>query len=124
MRGVSAKIVFFFRGAGGRESSAGTHWLSVGKDTGGRTSGVVVTAGAKVTGGRTGNVVGMLAPGLPVDVPAALDERRGQSLANGVAQHLLEDGSQLMAHTRDWSHLVEVHKRTTGLSVCRRDGRD
>ena len=39
---------------------------------------------------------------------------------NGVAQHLLEDGSQHMAHTYDWSQLVAVHKRTTGLSVRRR----
>ena len=27
-------------------------------------------------------------------------------------------------HTRDWSQLVEVQRRMTGLSVCRRDGRN
>ena len=36
---------------------AGTHWLSVGKDTGARTSGIVVNAGANLTGGRTGDIV-------------------------------------------------------------------
>ena len=51
---------------------AGTHWLSVGKHSGGRTSGIVVNAGASVTGGRTGNIVGVLGPGLLVDVTAAL----------------------------------------------------
>ena len=59
---------------------AGTHRLSVGKDTGARTSGIGVKAGATVTGGRTGNIVGMLGPELPMDVPAALCECRGQSL--------------------------------------------
>ena len=34
----------FSRGAA---AQAGTHWLSVGKDTGGRTSGVAVTAGPR-----------------------------------------------------------------------------
>ena len=33
---------------------------------------------------------------------------------NGVAQHLLEDRDQLVAHTRDRSKLFEVHMRTTG----------
>ena len=32
---------------------AGTHWLSVGKVTDGRTSGTAVNAGTRVTGGRT-----------------------------------------------------------------------
>ena len=55
----------------------------MGKDTGGRTSGVVVNAGAKVTGGRTGNIVGMLGPGLPVDVPAdqGVDSQAGTARA-------------------------------------------
>ena len=42
---------------------------------------------------------------------------------NGAAQHLLED-PQVNAHTRDWSKLVDVHERTTGLSVRRWDGRN
>ena len=45
----------------GSWNEAGTHWLSVGKDTGGHASGIAVTAGARVTGGRTVNIVGMLA---------------------------------------------------------------
>ena len=43
----------------GSWSKAGTDWLSVGNGTGGRTSGVAVTAGTRVTSGRTGNIVGM-----------------------------------------------------------------
>ena len=58
----------------GRWRNAETHWLSVSKDTGARTSGIVVNAGARATNGRTGNIVGMLGPRLPVDVPAALWE--------------------------------------------------
>ena len=66
---------------------AGTHRLSVGKDTGARTSGNGVKAGAKVTGGRTSNIVGMLGPELPMDVPAALCECRDQSLDSRAGTH-------------------------------------
>ena len=52
----------------------------MGNGTGARTSGVTVTAGPRVTGGRTGNIVGMLGPGLPVDVPPAWCECWGQGL--------------------------------------------
>ena len=57
---------------------AGTHWPSVGNGTGARTSGVPEIAGTRDTGGRTGNIAEMLGPRLPVDVPAALRECRGQ----------------------------------------------
>ena len=59
---------------------AGTHWPSVGNGTGARTSGVAEIAGTKATGGRAGNIAEMLGPRLPVDVPAALRECRGQGL--------------------------------------------
>ena len=58
---------------------AGTHWQSVGDSTGGRTSCVAETARTRATGGRTGNIAGMLERRLPVDVPAALCECWGQS---------------------------------------------
>ena len=63
----------------GSWSKAGTDWLSVGNGTGGRTSGVAVTAGTRVTSGRTGNFVGMFRPELPMDVPAALCVCQDQS---------------------------------------------
>ena len=59
---------------------AGTHWPSVGNGTGARTSGVAEIAGTKATGGRAGNIAEMLGPRLPVNVPAALRECRGQGL--------------------------------------------
>ena len=52
----------------------------MGKDTGGRTSGIAVNAAARVTSGRTGNTVRMLGPESPVDVLAALCECWGQGL--------------------------------------------
>ena len=44
-----------------------------------------------------------------------------------VAQHILEDWDQLVAHTRVWSLLFEVRKRTTGCRCAvegHRDGRN
>ena len=47
----------------GSWSKAGTHWPSVGKDTGGRTGDIVVNVGTRITGGRARCIVGMLGPG-------------------------------------------------------------
>ena len=51
-----------------------------GQSTGAHTSGVGETAGTRATGGRTGNIAGILGPRSPVDVPAALRECWGRGL--------------------------------------------
>ena len=51
-----------------------------GQSTGARTSGVGETVGTRATGGRTGNIAGMLGPRSPVDVPATLLKCWGRGL--------------------------------------------
>ena len=63
---------------------AGTHWLSVGTDT----------------GGRTGNIVRMLGPESPVDAPTALCECWGQGLDPRAGTHREGDQPKELAGDR------------------------
>ena len=91
----------------------------MGKHTGARTSGIVVNAWAKVTGGRTGNIVGVLGPGLPVHAPAALwncwDEglgpRAGISRKGDQPQNWREKNKTPKHHSFQ-NPISTIHKRT------------